>query len=1012
MGLLAKIIVGAGGTFALSSAAATPTLTAIAVIDGSVNSLPGIRQLNDGSGVSANQYWHAAGYFSLADGGGGDFYTGPSLTSCGTTSITDATWSQNSPVIGFSTNAGVHVGMALAETIANQLTKYDMVVAVGPTSLTLATAPVGTMSGVSLSFSPDNGGSVVADQETSPHCFYRVSYNYSPKEWGAYENFNPANLPLSNDDTIPLGNWINANQPHIAVPGLSGITAPLICNDGGIIQGPPTQGVAESNTSIPQFTIYAPNPPPPATFAFSIVPGSGIVPPMLQMQPQNLSDVGPARCAIHGVGLIADGAGAIDTVHALGSGDLIDGHSYLAQGRYNVSDAATTSNLQIYDSSINSSYSHGVYLTSSSAKISRNSIAGAGSKNPAPGDVGDDIYIAPAGVAPSGISSDILISENIIQQAQGWGLNANNTRFLRAISNYFDDNGKQVTSGGTATLAGIQIANSSLVSICGNTFHRSAAGSQGTSTPTSPPASYTYHVHFTGADDSVSLCGNVYLPGVTNGSTGLAPPIQIRPDFNYDADPAAVLTNFSIQDNPASQNYGVYSPGSTTPNAVTLLQSSNIALVPQNFFSGLTLSNVAGSSSQVKIARGAAADSTNSAILTLSSPCTVDLSATTPGLGAVDIAPVQPHTTYYFFVVAAPGGGSANCIASQSQTPSFQNAGAYALTPKTYTIAGSQLVFNAGNSSATPAMPTVSSNLAKNPLAGLAVGDAVTGGGFGSSFSSITSLSPYYQSWNGTTNGGSPLVTFSVSVMPPLSGVVPYMVVNGPQILIGSFVTVVCPTSSTCLYASPSLSACSPVPCVTLNQTVNGTGMNTGPVTFGGNFNFAASPAASSTTYPDAVMALGGLYRLVGALYTQTGTDVVPFVQDGQTFYLQTSVMDINTNTPTCANSFDTHATPCALSVPCGLNATCAQGVKVEAFGRIVGGPSKLLLSSYDQTGITHPVGFMSGEPGYATTSTMAHTAYPFRVYTNTAGQVRLQANAGGTGAFEVTEGWVFHPTP
>jgi hypothetical protein len=153
------------------------------------------------------------------------------------------------------------------------------------------------------------------------------------------------------------------------------------------------------------------------------------------------------------------------------------------------------------------------------------------------------------------------------------------------------------------------------------------------------------------------------------------------------------------------------------------------------------------------------------------------------------------------------------------------------------------------------------------------------------------------------------------------------------------------------------------------------------------------------------------LYRLVGALYTDGSSDVVQFVQDGNTFYLAKSVTDIRTagDTTICAPIGSTPQS-CQLSVPCGrLLAACATpGLKVIGFGRIVGGiggsaPSDVLLSSPDQTAQS-PNPF-PGPPAFKTDNVLTNTAYPFHLATDGNGNVRVQASTT-TNVYEVTDGW------
>ncbi|HEY6578574.1 MAG TPA: right-handed parallel beta-helix repeat-containing protein [Rhizomicrobium sp.] len=85
--------------------------------------------------------------------------------------------------------------------------------------------------------------------------------------------------------------------------------------------------------------------------------------------------------------------------------------------------------------------------------------------------------------------SDVVIADNIVQQARGWAIAAQGARQMRILGNYFDNNGK-----GDLGTGAIDIENSGLVTITGNTFHRTGGASEGVAT--------TSHVFFEGADDS------------------------------------------------------------------------------------------------------------------------------------------------------------------------------------------------------------------------------------------------------------------------------------------------------------------------------------------------------------------------------------------------------------------------------------------------------------------------------------------------------------------------------
>ncbi len=342
----------------------------------------------------------AAGYYAPADGGAGQFAknVSPAPTDCELFSASGGSVSSGQTTINFSpavTNNNIAVGMAVFAP-SGIFPSNDTIASIAKNtggqilSITMFSAATATASSATFKFSWDNGGSILGDNEGGgvSACFSRASSTYGPREWGAKQDY-----PTS-DDTASLQNWLNANQPHMATPGNSSISSPLTCNDGGIIQGSPTEGAAEDPHVLPTFQITA----------GSSFTGSA----MLIMQPDSAGPTGNySRCALHGVGLIGDGSGNYDIVDAEGSSDVIDGHSYLSGGYYNVKAVAPGSgsaqhNFELYDSSLNNSVSDNLLIYSANAKVSRNSIAGAGASNI---DLSGD--------------SDVLVSDNINQQASG-----------------------------------------------------------------------------------------------------------------------------------------------------------------------------------------------------------------------------------------------------------------------------------------------------------------------------------------------------------------------------------------------------------------------------------------------------------------------------------------------------------------------------------------------------------------------------------------------------------------
>ena len=632
---------------------------------------------------------------------------------------------------------------------------FDKIVNRTSTTITLET-PVPTAGSTTLiTYTAANGGSTLRD--ASGNCYNRVNSTYSPKEWGArYSTSAAVNAP---DDTVPLQNWLDAPQPHIAVPGYTYITAPLICNANpnlfpwlmgvGIIQGPPTQAVAEDNSILPTFYImgydagcHGLSAPKATTTAAMLVMPLG------------------STCAIHSIGLIATdtqtSTASYDIVDAQGKSDLIDDHSYLQGGYYNLKSGASGNggaNLEVYDSSFVNSYSDNVLIFSPNAKVVRNSFAGAGSGYSATNPV--------SGTNISFGSTDILIADNIIQQAAGWAIDVHTARSVRIANNFMDNNGKQIPGTG-----GARISNTGHVTICGNTFAESGAASLGGSAP------YSAHVTFAGSVDSVSLCGNTYLPihpSASIGSTNTDPSVVLlRPDFDFDVDATSspLLTNISINDNPAPQNVGVMSP-----SALLYMPGAIQQPFPRNYLTGLGL--IYGGTSTVSINTGTAMDQSSTTPITLSSPCLVDL--TKSGAGGLDTGSVQAFKTYFFYVISGPSGANPSCMASASNTtPTFVNTGTtYKIPLKAMTATNSTVVYNVGQASGASA-----TSLNANPLGGILPNDTISSPGYINS-TSIASLLPYsVQSVTATAHTG----TTGYLDGAPFTGVFPGMGVGGPLI--------------------------------------------------------------------------------------------------------------------------------------------------------------------------------------------------------------------------------------
>ncbi|HEY5047559.1 MAG TPA: hypothetical protein VII49_06025, partial [Rhizomicrobium sp.] len=312
-----------------------------------------------GSGVTITlQGWNAAN-----DGGGGVLYSDSTAGTC--------TTSGNGTISGsnLSLITGIYGPFNWSDVALNTLINStgfgitnDRVVAFNAASgtITLSVAAASSGSGVSFSANGDNGGTSFVP--TTSYCFHRVSQTYSQFEWGTYGDCCGIH---AHPDTFPLQNWINAPQSHIAVPGNFEITAPLTCEGAiGSFSGPPRSGVNETGIELPLFMITANN----SSGAFT---GNA----MLEMDNTAGATGG---CAIHNVGLIADGSGNFDTVDAYGQADLVDG-SFLYGGNVNFHCMGAGEDVQLFDSFVTSSVNDDIDSNCPDFRVERNVIAQAGS---------------------------------------------------------------------------------------------------------------------------------------------------------------------------------------------------------------------------------------------------------------------------------------------------------------------------------------------------------------------------------------------------------------------------------------------------------------------------------------------------------------------------------------------------------------------------------------------------------------------------------------------------------
>ena len=132
-------------------------------------------------------------------------------------------------------------------------------------------------------------------------------------------------------------------------------------------------------------------------------------------------------------------------------------------------------------------------------------------------------------------------------------------------------------------------------------------------------------------------------------------------------------------------------------------------------------------------------------------------------------------------------------------------------------------------------------------------------------------------------------------------------------------------------------------------------------------------------------MISGGVYRLIGPLYTTSSTSpsgtIVPFLQESNTFYLDTSVEDL------ASVSISSSLLPFTLpSVP--------SGVPVLATGRCV---ASEMVRIFTPTLTQAEATAFTSAPGFDNDKVTANTSFPFRAYTNSSAQIDAWGSGSGT---------------
>jgi hypothetical protein len=384
------------------------------------------------------------------------------------------------------------------------------------TQIAITEPTTGNFSGASLTFTPNNGGTIFKETG-SGHCVVKVNYGGDPHEFGAYGDG-------THDDANALLSWLASPGPwDAAIPATYMTGQALTCWPNIHLRSPANDSRENSggpnNHPLVQITVAGTTFPTNGTAAAPIAVITA-----------------DALCRISGLSIDANDSHCsdatncyVDAVNVVDNGAIVDEHSLLQHGYFNLYCAGgSAAGLQLKDSQYDESYNDNIHIAQcANARVIGDIVSLAGTVAGAQKD--------PTAIGLYYQGEDVTISNSNVEQSQGIGIDLYSATLASVAGTFVEKSGL----GGAG--AGLEIDGGAHISVCGNHFKQN----DGTSTTSA-------HVRFNvdGSNNSpndVSFCGNVYVKALS------------VPAYVYDVLGSTSVLDITLYENPVGQTTGVSS---------------------------------------------------------------------------------------------------------------------------------------------------------------------------------------------------------------------------------------------------------------------------------------------------------------------------------------------------------------------------------------------------------------------------------------------------------------------